>query len=133
MQHSTTQYLRTPRDLAFLTNMGRSQPDTIQAMVNRGVPVASLSIISLAKLHAKDPAELKLLEEASSNTGLFHLDLRGDAVGEQVLEHLSAVYTVGEKYFAQPFETKTQDARIDIRPSQDLGWKRGNGAESFEV
>jgi hypothetical protein len=50
-----------------------------------------------------------------------------------VLGHLHDVYAVAEKYFAQPEETKAMDARHDIKASQDLGWKKGYGGESFEV
>lgn len=108
-------------------------PDTIESMANRGISVAQLSIISLAKLHAKDPAELALLDKVASNTGFFYLDLRGDPEGKRVLAHLPDVYQVAKKYFAQPDEAKVKDARIDIKASQDLGWKKGNGGESFEV
>jgi hypothetical protein len=107
--------------------------DTIKAMAVRGIPVAQLSIISLAKLRAKDPTELAVLSEAASNKGLFFLDLHGDPAGECVLAHLSDIYAVGEKYFSQPPEAKVKDSRLDIKPSQDLGWKEGKGAESFEV
>ncbi|KAE9370965.1 Clavaminate synthase-like protein [Stipitochalara longipes BDJ] len=102
-------------------------------MVGRGISVAQLSIISLAKLHAKDPAEIALLKNAASNTGFFYLDLRGDTEGERVLAHLPDVYAVAKKYFAQPEEAKLVDVRLDIKASQDLGWKRGYGGESFEI
>lgn len=102
-------------------------------MVDRGIPVAQPSIISLAKLRTKDPAELALLGKAASNTGFFYLNLRGDAKGERVLAHLPDVYSVVEKYFSQPEEAKVKDARFDIKASQDLGWKKGYGGESFEV
>lgn len=102
-------------------------------MVDRGIPVAQPSIISLAKLRTKDSSELALLDKAASTTGLFYLDLRGDAEGERVLAHLPDIYAVVEKYFSQPEEAKAQDARFDIKASQDLGYKRGYGSESFEV
>lgn len=102
-------------------------------MADRGIPVAQPSIISLAKLRIKDPAELALLDKAASNTGFFYLDLRGDAEGERMLAHLPDVYAVVEKYFSQPEEAKVKDVRFDIKASQDLGWKKGYGGESFEV
>ncbi len=102
-------------------------------MAERGIPVAQLSLISLAKLNAGDPAEVALLSKAASNTGLFYLELQGDPVGERVLAHLPGIYALAEKYFAQPEETKVQDSRLDIKASQDLGWKKGSGGESFEV
>ena len=94
---------------------------------------AQLSIISLAKLHTKDSVELALLDRAASNTGIFYLDLRGDARGKRMLAHAPDIYAVAEKYFSQTEEAKAKDARFDIKPSQDLGWKSGHGGESFEV
>jgi isopenicillin N synthase-like dioxygenase len=113
--------------------MESSPPDTIESMVSRGIPVAQLAIISLAKLRAKDSTELALLDKAASTTGLFYLNLRGDAEGECVLAHLPDVFAVVKKYFSQPEEAKAKDARFDIKASQDLGYKRGYGCESFEV
>ncbi len=107
--------------------------DNIESMADCSLPVAQLAVISLAKIHAKDPTELGLLEKAASSTGIFHLDLRGDTKGENVLAHLPLVYGVTEKYFAQPEEVKAKDNRLDIKASQDLGWKEGHGGESFEV
>ncbi|TAQ83726.1 hypothetical protein B7494_g7950 [Chlorociboria aeruginascens] len=113
--------------------MATSLPNSIKSMADRGIPVAQLSIISLAKLHAKDPAELALLKKAATNTGFFYLDLREDAEGKCVLAHLPSVYAVAKKYFTQPEEAKVKDIRLDLKASQDLGWKKGRGAESFEI
>lgn len=98
-----------------------------------GISIAQISTISLAKLHQKDPAELALLDKACSSNGLFYLDFRGDAQAKSVLAHEGDVYSVVEKYFGQPKETKSGDVRHDIKASQDLGWKMGAGGESFEV
>jgi hypothetical protein len=108
-------------------------PETMESMAERGISVAQLSIISLAKLNANDPGEVALLDKAASNPGLFYLDLRGNAGGERVLAHLPDIYALAETYFAQPEENKVQDSRPDIKASQDLGWKKGYGGESFEV
>jgi hypothetical protein len=108
-------------------------PETTMGTSNCGVAVAQLSVISLARLHSNDPAELALLEKAASKTGFFYLDLRGDAEGERVLAHLPHVYTVAEKYFTQSEDAKIKDVRDEIKASQGLGWKKGNGMESFEV
>lgn len=134
-KHSTAQHkTHSVRSLIIvLTIMANLRSDTIELMADRGIPVAQLSIISLAKIHAKDPAELGILEKAASNTGFFYLDLRGDTKGEHVLAHLPLVYGVTEKYFAQPEEVKAKNIRLDIKASQDLGWKKGHGGESFEV
>jgi hypothetical protein len=113
--------------------MAQYLPETMKSMAERGIPVAQLSIISLAKLNAGDPAEAALLGKAASNTGLFHLELQGDTGGERVLAQLPGIYALAEKYFAQPEEIKVQDSRFDIKASQDLGWKKGHGGESFEV
>lgn len=113
--------------------MANSTTDSIESVTGRGVPVANLNIISLAKLHAKDPAELALLERSAASPGFFYLDFRGDREGERVLAHVPDLYAVSERYFTQPDEAKEKDIRLDIKPSQDLGWKKGRGAESFEV
>jgi isopenicillin N synthase-like dioxygenase len=102
-------------------------------MMDLGIPVARLSTISLVKLRAKDPVELIFLDKAASNTGFFYLDLREDSEGKRVLAHLPDVYAVAEKYFSQPQETKAKDVRHDNNASQDLGWKKCHGGESFEV
>lgn len=98
-----------------------------------GVSIAQLTTISLARLHKKDPAEIALLHRVSSNAGFFYLDFRGDAETEGVLAHHSDVNAVVKKYFDQPTEAKAEDTRLDIKASQDLGYKRGRGGESFEV
>ncbi|RDL36128.1 Uncharacterized protein BP5553_06740 [Venustampulla echinocandica] len=113
--------------------MANPLSDTANKTALRGISIAQLSTISLAKLHQRDPAELALLDSASSNTGFFYLDFRGDAQGNSVLAHLPNVYTAVEKYFDQPNEAKAKDTRLDIKASQDLGWKMGRGGESFEL
>lgn len=113
--------------------MGSILSDTANDMALRGIPVGKLSTISLAKLHKKDPAELALLEKVSSEAGFFYLDFSGDARGDSLIAHLPDVYTVVEKYFDQSDEAKAKDIRLDIKPSQDLGWKKSRGGESIEV
>jgi hypothetical protein len=113
--------------------MATSLPSSAKAMADRGISVAQLLTISLARLNAKDPVELASLKKAASCTGFFHLDFRGDTRGERVLEHLPGVYEAVENYFNQPEEVKVKGIRKDIKASQDLGWKKGNGGESFEV
>lgn len=108
-------------------------PESVEAMAARGIPVADLSIISLAKLRQGDKAEKSLLEGAASTTGFFFLDFRGDTAGDRMLAALPEFFSLAEKYFTQPDEVKSVDVRHDISVSQDLGWKKGNGAESFEV
>jgi isopenicillin N synthase-like dioxygenase len=113
--------------------MTAAQVDSIKSMTDQGFHVAQLSIISLAKLRMQDASELALLEKAASSTGFFYLDLRGDSNGDLVLAHLPDLYATVAKYFNQPEDAKSKDARFDIKVSQDLGWKRGYGGESFEV
>jgi isopenicillin N synthase-like dioxygenase len=113
--------------------MSTALSDTVKEMADRGISVAQLSIISLAKLKNRDPAELAFLDKAASNTGFFYLDLRGDAEGKRVVAHLPDVYALAENYFTKPEEIKMKDTRLDVRASQDLGYKKGYGSESFEV
>jgi len=131
--HSGAHHLEPATLGLAIQNMAQYLPETMKSMAERGIPVAQLSIISLAKLNAGDPAEAALLGKAASNTGLFYLELQGDTGGERVLAQLPGIYALAEKYFAQPEEIKVQDSRFDIKASQDLGWKKGHGGESFEV
>lgn len=105
----------------------------MKEMADHNIPVAQLPIISLAKIHTENASEIATLEQAASSTGLFFLDLRGDTQGERILARLPEIYTLAAEYFAQHEETKLKDVRLDIFPSQDLGWKSGYGGESFEV
>ena len=102
-------------------------------MASRGIPVAQLSTITLAQIRAQDPAEMGELEKAASTCGFFFLNLRGDVEGEAMLSHAPSMYAIAQKYFSQPDGVKAKDARVDLKPSQDLGWKKGRGAEGFEV
>jgi len=113
--------------------MTSTPPETAKAMEDLGIPVAHLPIISLAKLHQGDKAEQDLLGDAASTTGFFFLDLCGDSVGDRMLADLPGLFSVAKEYFTQSEEVKSKDIRLDIRDSQDLGWKRGKGVESFEV
>ena len=113
--------------------MTSTTPESVKEMADRGIPIADLSIISLARLRQADKAEKALLEDAASTTGFFFLDFRGDTAGDRMLANLPGLFSVAEKYFTQPEEIKSEDVRLDISDSQDLGWKKGNGAESFEV
>ena len=114
-------------------NMASHPSDPASGVALDGISIAQLSTISLARLHNKDPAEIALLNKVCSNAGFLYLDFRGDAQAERVLAHLSDVNSVVEKYFGQPNEAKAVDTRLDIKDSQDLGYKRGRGGESFEV
>lgn len=128
----TTRFIPDPRTITSLV-MANPIP-TAQEMIDRGISVAQLSIISLARLHQKDPAELALLNAAASKVGFFYLDFRGgNTESDRLLAHLPSVYTLAEKYFSQPEAAKAKDVRLDIKPTQDLGWKNGIDRESYEV
>ncbi|EKD12996.1 uncharacterized protein L3040_007079 [Drepanopeziza brunnea f. sp. 'multigermtubi'] len=114
-------------------DMAATTSESAISFADHDIPVANLSTISLAKLRAQDPAERAHLVQATSQRGIFLLDLRGDAEGERVLAHLPDVFAVEEKYFSQSAEAKAEDIRHDIRASQDLGWKALKGGESFEI
>ncbi|KAG9241501.1 hypothetical protein BJ878DRAFT_520462 [Calycina marina] len=112
--------------------MSSNPSESIEYMESHGIPVAHIPIISLAKLEAKDQGEISLLRDTASAIGLFLLSFRGATQEESVLSHLPEVYAAYEKYFHQPTEAKAKDIRLDIKASQDLGWKKGRGGESFE-
>lgn len=113
--------------------MVTSLPSTMEALRQRGIPIATLSTISLAKLNNGDVAELEVLEKAASHDGFFYLDMRCGRTKKSVLDYLETIYGLAENYFKQPVEAKSADVRHDIKPSQDLGYKHGRGPESFEV
>jgi isopenicillin N synthase-like dioxygenase len=113
--------------------MATAQVNSIKSLADCVFPVAELSVISLAKLRGQDASELAQLEKAASSVGFFYLDLRGDPKGDLVIAHLPDLYATVAKYFSQSEDAKSKDARFDIKVSQDLGWKRGYGGESFEV
>lgn len=113
--------------------MMATQINSVESMTTQGISIAELSVISLAKLRKQDASELGLLEKAACGAGFFYLDLRGDPKGDLVLAHLPNLYTTVANYFSQPEDAKSKDTRFDIKVSQDLGWKRGYGGESFEV
>lgn len=116
-----------------LANMKSSPVTSADALTYRGIPIANLPTISLAKIEDGDIGEIVALERAASLEGFFYLDLNEGLVGQEILSNLEVVYDTAEKYFSQADEKRAGDVRDDIKPSQDLGYKRLPGAESFEV
>lgn len=58
------------------------------------VPVAQLSIISLARLSSGDEHEVQAMFKACQNLGFFLLDLKGDLVGEEMIVELEQIFGV---------------------------------------
>ncbi|OAQ65285.2 1-aminocyclopropane-1-carboxylate oxidase [Pochonia chlamydosporia 170] len=68
------------------------------------VPTAPLLRLSLAKLQAKDPEEIKRFTSACEDLGFFYLDLRGP--GDKILQQSSDLFDVGKELFDLPLEEK---------------------------
>lgn len=62
------------------------------------IPTAPLLRLSLPALRQSN-AESDRLWSASTNLGFFYLDLRGDALGEQLLSDSTELFDLGEKLF----------------------------------
>jgi isopenicillin N synthase-like dioxygenase len=72
------------------------------------LPVASLPLISLAKLSADDTAESERLFEACLNHGFFLLGLTESDEGRILLENVKGSFEVGKKFFAEDVQTKEE-------------------------
>jgi hypothetical protein len=88
---------------------------------NGAVAFVDLPVIAYSALLRDDPKENAKLLHAASVDGFFQLDLANSPEHSTVLRNLSAVYSVGQAYFAQPSSFKQNDQRIQD-PSIDRGY-----------
>lgn len=109
------------------------QDDILHALTvgDQEIDVAAIPVISLVKLTEGDTTEVGQLQRAASEIGFFYIDLRG--CHNEALKKEGPLYAIAEKYFHQPQDAKLQDARHDIQPSQDFGYKYCECDETLEV
>ncbi|KAK2751179.1 hypothetical protein FQN57_000256 [Myotisia sp. PD_48] len=109
-------------DVAADTSMGRNHPSSCPSQA----PAASALLesesspqlenrdsgplirISLSKLIANEPLEVKRLLTACRELGAFYLDIRTTQVGERILSEAERLFDVGSDLFALPEEDKRE-------------------------
>ena len=72
----------------------------------KDLQVAKMNVISLEKLTSRDERESKAMFEACQKLGFFLLDLKGDAVGEEMISELDEIFGVIHDTMALPEEEK---------------------------
>lgn len=100
-------------------------------MAKDDIPIADIPTITVADLARKDSVGINEMRRAASATGFFYVDFRDSNIA--ILKDALSVYTLAERYFSQPEHVKQKDTRTDIRPSQDLGFKKSECDETLEV
>ncbi|KAJ5886857.1 Clavaminate synthase-like protein [Penicillium subrubescens] len=89
-----------------------------------------LETIDLARIVAGDSHERQKLKEAATRPGGLLLDFKNtDAT---ILDTVSRLYDLSDRYFQRPSEVKLKDVREDIPPSSDRGYKSSDCDETFE-
>ena len=83
--------------------------------------VATLKVIDLKLLIARERREIETLVTAAQSSGFFYLDLQNEPSARQLLDDLPLVYKLSDEYFDQPIESKLKDVRNDQSASQDRG------------
>lgn len=78
-----------------------------------------LETINLARIVVGDSHERQKLKEAATRPGGFLLDFRNTE--EAILDAVSRLYDVSDRYFQRPSELKLKDVRVDIPSSSDRG------------
>lgn len=92
------------------------------------VPTAPIPTISLADLHSGNTVAAKCLLRACENLGFFLLDLRGDKLGEAVVNEVDSLFGVAKDIMNLPDEVKAKYPH-DV-PKSFLGY---DSAERFAV
>lgn len=73
------------------------------------IPTASIASVSLVGLRTGDEATARNLLEACKTLGFFLLDLRGDALGETLVEEIDHLMgDVGKEVMGLPEDVKRQ-------------------------
>ena len=70
------------------------------------VPIAKLRNISLTNLRNGSELESEALFDACKEDGFFVLDLRGDEMGEKILDQAGKLFDLGKDLFDLPYDTK---------------------------
>lgn len=97
--------------------------------------VATLEKIDLNLLINQEPDTVNRFLEALQSTGIFFLDFRNaSSLTPKVTDRLvQELYSSADEYFTQPAEVKEKHARLDIKISQDYGYKKSVCDETFEI
>lgn len=74
------------------------------------VPIAKLECISLTDLRNGNELESEALFDACKKDGFFILDLRGDEMGEKILDEAGKLFDMGKTLFDLPYEAKVEYA-----------------------
>lgn len=72
------------------------------------IPTAPLYTISLAGLRSGDEATAKTVVSACQELGFFLLDLRGDELGDKIIEEIDQLFHVGQDLMSLPQDVKEQ-------------------------
>ena len=72
------------------------------------VPIAKLQCISLTDLRNGSVLESRALFDSCKNDGFFLLDLRGDKLGERILDEAGELFEMGKTLFDLPYDTKME-------------------------
>jgi isopenicillin N synthase-like dioxygenase len=78
-----------------------------------------LETIDLAQIVAGDSHERQKLKEAATRPGGFLLDFKN--TDEAIVDAVSRLYDLSDRYFQRPSEVKLKDVREDIPSSSDRG------------
>lgn len=70
------------------------------------IPTASMDTISLAKLNSGDQSTAQSLLDSCQKLGFFLLDLRGDALGESMINEIDSLFIAGNDIMNLPNEVK---------------------------
>lgn len=83
---------------------------------------STVTSIDLARLAAKDGAEVSKLLQAAEYPGFFYLDFRNEPATKEAVEQARGVYSIADAYFDQPTEDKIKDTQKDQPASSDRGY-----------
>lgn len=72
------------------------------------IPTAPLYTIPLADLRSGDGATAKNVLAACQELGFFLLDLRGDELGDKVVEEVEQLFNLGKDLMSLPQDVKEQ-------------------------
>lgn len=76
------------------------------------LPIVNMDVISLSGLLAGDPATLKSLADTCQELGFFFLDLKGNELGEKLINKIDRLFDLSKEVFDVPDEIKSKYAVI---------------------
>ncbi|KAJ4164960.1 hypothetical protein LMH87_006612 [Akanthomyces muscarius] len=92
------------------------------------ISTVQMSTISLSRLRENDAATAQQASTACAELGFFFLDLRGDSLGEAMVECIDELFYIGKDIFDLPESVKNQYLH-DI-PKSFLGFKPRGAAKT---